>query len=614
MAILENDYAAYIQTPEGEVPLRDLDAQEKISSLSEDSYNTSKLLDESLGLIFDKNWVSMEPIQTFEYAYLSGLDKSEEKYKKAIIDVSANEKTHVVNIFKVQGGVTYKVKVSTCFAYIGLGVVFVNSKEIPKKFDLTDKTKYDILDGVDYYLGNNEAQWSNGIAEILSPKTAKYMLLHGLNNNPVGESNIPNEESRKFASKEDIKNFVSKDELTGFSNSVYEISSEPSVSSGTISKQYVYSRYNKPCFLWEFNQTGEITINNIKLNATSKDRVGVWIYINEVACDYRNSTDGVFQILIDGVKDGDDILCAYTLASGWNYVPISILDNTEHNVKFKFTMVRGNYKFAVDTFEINYIPKVKPQILLSFDMAAHSSGNVCNDNRYDLIKQYGFVATFCNPDATSIAQEDRDKVFLDGWDWAIYDKADSSDMHRPDWATGTVDEWKEYIKTHIDSCEKIGLFEPFSYFSPDNRATPNLEKALRELGFKVARIAGSSGNAVNLVWFDDYNNLYINCLGVGGSTSAETILESVDRAIENNSSICIFNHNVEDTLTDQMNTTVAVYSEILEGIKDRVDKGLCEVSTFTDFFRKWCPESCTKKLELRHEKEKQYIISKIGTI
>lgn len=36
MAVIENDYAAYIQTPDGEVPLRDLDAQEKIGSLSED--------------------------------------------------------------------------------------------------------------------------------------------------------------------------------------------------------------------------------------------------------------------------------------------------------------------------------------------------------------------------------------------------------------------------------------------------------------------------------------------------------------------------------------------------------------------------------------------------
>ena len=34
MAIVENDYAAYLKTSDGEIPLRDLDAQEKIGSLS----------------------------------------------------------------------------------------------------------------------------------------------------------------------------------------------------------------------------------------------------------------------------------------------------------------------------------------------------------------------------------------------------------------------------------------------------------------------------------------------------------------------------------------------------------------------------------------------------
>lgn len=39
MAIVENDYAAYLKTSDGEIPLRDLDAQKKISSLSEEKAN-----------------------------------------------------------------------------------------------------------------------------------------------------------------------------------------------------------------------------------------------------------------------------------------------------------------------------------------------------------------------------------------------------------------------------------------------------------------------------------------------------------------------------------------------------------------------------------------------
>ena len=41
MAVVENDYAAYIQTPNGEVPLRDLDAQEKISKITQETLEKS---------------------------------------------------------------------------------------------------------------------------------------------------------------------------------------------------------------------------------------------------------------------------------------------------------------------------------------------------------------------------------------------------------------------------------------------------------------------------------------------------------------------------------------------------------------------------------------------
>ena len=41
MAIVENDYAAYVQTPNGEYPIRDLDAQEKISKIPQETLEKS---------------------------------------------------------------------------------------------------------------------------------------------------------------------------------------------------------------------------------------------------------------------------------------------------------------------------------------------------------------------------------------------------------------------------------------------------------------------------------------------------------------------------------------------------------------------------------------------
>ena len=158
----------------------------------------------------------------------------------------------------------------------------------------------------------------------------------------------------------------------------------------------------------------------------------------------------------------------------------------------------------------------------------------------------------------------------------------------------------------------LTLFWAFLSFQihPNNRLTPNLEIALKDLGVKVARIAGAKTAATNIVWFNDYNDLYIHCIGAGVDTTAELVVENIDKAIANNSSICIFTHDVENILTSDMNTTVEVYSAILDAIRKRVDSGLCEVSTFTEFFRKWCPEECAKKLERRHEKERQYMLKK----
>lgn len=68
MAIVENDYAAYLKTSDGEIPLRDLDAQEKIDSLSEDIIN-------NLGIWFYKKNVNPSdayPLFDFSDNYNAG--------------------------------------------------------------------------------------------------------------------------------------------------------------------------------------------------------------------------------------------------------------------------------------------------------------------------------------------------------------------------------------------------------------------------------------------------------------------------------------------------------------------------------------------------------------
>lgn len=578
------------------------------------------LAETSTETFFDENYISITPSVIYDNCTLSGLDNSNGKYQNAIID-NGGILTNKVYVVPVQSGVKYKiVGDSINNSYIGLGAVFVNSDTLPVQYS-TGK-KYAILSGYDYYLGNTENAWRRKTYDVVAPQGSTYCLIQRFasfddTNNPVSiKINKPTSEDSKIVFSDEFETLKNEvDSIAGnnndfVKNTVFNFT-EPAVTTGTTKSTKVYSRFNRPSIEWDFSEVGTITFENIKVNAKESDKVGFWMYINAVACDYANNTDGTLKIYVDGIQDGNDINIAYNYAPGWNYVPVTIKDNSTHTLAITFTLVRGNYVVSFDTLEINYVPQVKPQILLSFDMSSHATGNVCKDNRYKLIHNHGFVATFCNPDDTNISQADLNKVFSEGWDWAMYN-GNTTSIQRPDWATGTVEEWKEYLNTRFETCAKIGLFEPFSYFSPNNRLTPNLEIALKELGFKVARIAGSETAATNIIWFNDYNNLYIHCFGVGGSATAESIIQKIDTAIANNSSICIFTHNVEDALTDEMNCTVEVYSAILDAIQERVDNGLCEVSTFTEFFRKWCPEECAKKLELRHEKEKQYILGKIN--
>ena len=481
--------------------------------------------------------------------------------------------------------------------YIGAGYVWATTKDVPPEGGNV-LANFPCLssDDYDYYMGNDKNEWAGKHANLVVPQGAVMIWV----NNRSGGG---------ILKKARTVNTLKFDEKSLKRELIFPVPEQPIVTEGTISSQKKFSRLNRSSWLWEFNTVGKLTIQNVNLYANNADKAGIWIYMNEEMLNYEGNTDGVFSIYVDGVKSGDEHLVAYRYIAGWNYIPIDIKDSAKHTIEFSFTLVRGNYQFAIDTFEVNYIPHVKPQILLSFDMTTHPSGNVCNDNRYNLVHSHGFVATFCNPDATGITQDDLNKVFAEGWDWAIYDKADSSDLPRPDYDTGTLDEWKAYIKTRIDSCASIGLFNPFTYFSPNNRGSVVLEKALKELGFKMARIAGSDST---LNWFDDYNGLYMSTVGIGGQTAASEILQDVDEAIETNSSIIIFTHNVEDSLTNDMNTTVEVFSAILDGISERVNKGLCEVSTFADFYQKWCPNGYANTMRIRQEKEKQYILSKIA--
>ena len=507
------------------------------------------------------------------------LNRNENGFNKFSIE-TRNYSYHTIIGYPVNEGDILRIDCGSYYNnYVGAGYVFSKSTETPQLWNGSNSLDIVPTNNYDVYAGNTTEDWRTITNyNVIAPTGTKMIWVVGI--------------TPKIRILRTVKHSKIKDTIININ--------EPIITTGTLTKQQKYSRQYRPAYLWQFSNVGSLKINNIKINANATDKVGIWVYVNEEMLTYRNNTDGTVQILIDNVLQ-ESINTAYRFVSGWNYVPLNIHDSNSHNIEFKFTLVRGNYKFAIDTIELNY--KTRPQILLSFDMSSTSTGNIYTDNRYRLLKQRNFVATFCNPDVGFTTQQ-LNKLFADGWDWSIYGGIGT----RPDYDTGSLEDWKEYLQNRINACANIGLFNPISYFSPLNRGSVVIEQALKELGIKVARIAGTD---YKINWFDDKNGLYIPTVGVGGTDTATSILEKIDDAINNNASICIFVHNVEDVVTDNMNCSTAVYTAILNGIKQRVENGLCDVVTFREFFNHWCPEDYEKLMCNRYEKEKQYILEQI---
>ena len=487
--------------------------------------------------------------------------------------------------FPVKEGQTLQL-LASAFYNATPAFVWATTTDTPQAWDGSNGLEMLSKNDNDYYLGSTELAWIVKTFEITVPSGAKMIWVFNRESKASIGVKKPSLEIKPI-------NLYARE-------TVFSIQ-KPEVTAGKVVEQKRYSRYNRPAWMWNFNTKAKISMKNVNVHASDSDKVGLWIYFSQSALTPANSTDGACELLVDGIKIGGTIYNAYRFTAGWNYLEIPINDGGDHTVEINFNRVRGDYTIALDTFEVNYIPKVKPQILLSFDEAI----DILTDNRWTLVNKYGFVATFANPDELASNQEGLYEALSRGWDWALYGGIDST-VSRPDYDNGSVDDWERYLQTRIEKCEEVGLFEPFTYFSPKNRGSSAIEQALRNLGFKMARISGA--NTDNITWFDDYNMLYMQTVNVNGSATSSKVLQKIDDAIGKNSSIVVFTHKVEDNLSDDRHTTVDVYDKILGGIKQRVDAGLCEVSNFTDFFRKWCPESCAQKMRIREIKEHNYIM------
>ena len=481
-----------------------------------------------------------------------------------------------LSIYRVEPGQKFEVRAYCMTDEYLSGIVFLYSENLPQKGGRYKAIEF-----------NNLEVTSNkyAIGTIVVPDGANYMCIR--------DYDVPKYEN--ITSYVKPYELVSKIPTKNSNQNIFNIKSVGTVSVGTLEETGLHKN-NNGLKVWKFNKAGKITFENVYVPKVSEnDTLGVWIWCNQDPCSISDNLDGTFTLKIGEYSITKNI--GYDMHNGWNYF---VLDNYNQNsgeyaLDIKFTLVRGNYEFVFDSFELNY--RRKTHVLLSFDGFQY-------DNRVSILNEYDMVATVANIQALS--DEHINELLAKGWDWAIYPTERGGGTSMPSYS-GTVDEWVTHFKAIENYLATKGLMCPMTLFANTNRVNPVVNEALKKCGYRMAR-GGTSKQYIDSV---DKTGMCVGYIGIGRNTTARSILEKIDTAISKGQSICVFTHWVEDTVTQDYNCSTEVFRGVLDGIKDRVNANKCDVTTFRELYSEFEPSDCMEFLEVRHEKEKQYILSKL---
>ena len=484
----------------------------------------------------------------------------------------------------VTAGEQFKATVNCMPIYNSLGIVYATTTEIPEAWNGSNALPcLSFAENSPYLTHGGEMQWYNVTSDITVPDGCEMLILFN--------QEIP------------LQVYETEKTSTLYRKNIFDIST-PTVTVGTITES-CKTKNAKRSYKWDFNSVGSMEFES-DVHIEVNDSVGIWMYCNFNQLDYANSKDGIVKVYVND-NEVEEILCAYKLKNGWNYIDLGTIEAGKQKLKIKleYTLARSDYTVIIDSVELNHVPYKKPKILLSFDMATESLYTV----RYPLLKEYGFPATFCNPYFLTDSQQQ--EMFADGWDWSIYAEGGINDLldNIPSIDTGTVEEWTSFFNEVLERYEERGMFNPISYFSPANRGSEVLKQAEQNVGFRMSRIACSGNEQTG---YFDKESFFIYTLGIGGTDTSEDINAKIDNAINNNKSICLFTHDVQENVTDDMNASMEVYVAMLEHIKELVEADKCEVVTFRQFYQYCEPNDYSEYMAIRHEKEKAYILGKLS--
>ncbi len=226
----------------------------------------------------------------------------------------------------------------------------------------------------------------------------------------------------------------------------------------------------------------------------------------------------------------------------------------------------------------------KAYILLNFDYGIKD-----DDNRFELVfGEYKFKAT-----AVAYPSEYmRDKLFEAGWDICTYNNVpDETPAHSEleDMSEESLKKWDNYVRSAKERQEKLGIHNPTLWACRQNRWGSALEYAVRKNGYKIARGGGNDEEEYPFITDFKKGDIRTSPFEIF-SHNIDEVKKKIDYAIEKKYALNIFTHLLVDTIEQDggYDCLISTYREMLDYLKDKVDKGLCEVVTYKEFYEICC--------------------------
>ncbi len=220
----------------------------------------------------------------------------------------------------------------------------------------------------------------------------------------------------------------------------------------------------------------------------------------------------------------------------------------------------------------------KAYILLNFDGLIQDE-----DIRFDIVyKEYGYKATAVVRPNECLKK----KIEKAGWEISAYNNTVGEfPPHEEIFNTSeeSLEKWCSYVKAEKDRLALLGV-HPITWACRQNRFGPALEYALRQNGFLIARGGRSEVEHPFITGFskDDFRTAPFEIY----SHNIDEVKKNIDYAIEHKYALNIFTHKVVKTIKEDggYDCLESTYREMMEYLKDKVDRGLCECITYKEFY------------------------------